>query len=63
MMSQLLLLDLCSDTMKLVGLIIATENTTDFPQKVAFWKGNPLISGISRLVKYYFIWPDTQQSG
>ncbi len=22
-------------------------------QKVAFWKGNPLISGKSRLVKYY----------
>ena len=33
--------------------IIATENTTDFPPKVAFWKGNPLISGKSRLVKYY----------
>ena len=27
----------------------------DFPQKVAFWKGNgtPKISGKSRLVKYY----------
>ena len=27
-------------------------HTTDFPQTVAFWKGNPLISGKSRLVKY-----------
>ena len=24
-----------------------------FPQKVAFWKGNPLISGKSRVVKFY----------
>ena len=28
------------------------------PRKVAFWKGDPLISGKSRLVKYYSIWPD-----
>ena len=28
------------------------------PKKVAFWKGNPLISGKSRLVKYDSIWPD-----
>ncbi len=34
------------------GQIIATS-TTIFFQKVAFWKGNPLISGKSRLVKYY----------
>ena len=27
--------------------------TTDFPQKIAFWKGKLLISGKSRLVKYY----------
>ena len=37
----------------LVKLYIATENTTDFPEKVAFWKGNPLLSGKSRFVKYY----------
>ncbi len=35
------------------GQIIATCHTTDFPQKVAVWKGNPLISGKSRLVNYY----------
>ena len=43
------------------GQIISRPHTTDFPQKVAFvWKGNgtPKISGKSRLVKYYFIWPD-----
>ena len=30
------------------------------PKKVAVWKGNgtPAISGKSRLVKYYSIWPD-----
>ena len=28
------------------------------PQKVAFWKGDLIISGKSRLVKYYSIWPD-----
>ena len=28
--------------------------------KCWFSKGNPLISGKSRLVKYYFIWPDTK---
>ena len=32
--------------------IIATSHDLG-PQKVAFWKGNPLISGKSRLVKYY----------
>ena len=35
------------------GQISSRPHTTDFPQKVAFWKGNPLISGKSRLVKYY----------
>ena len=34
------------------GQIIATSHDLG-PQKVAFWKGNPLISGKSRLVKYY----------
>ena len=33
------------------GQIIATSPQK--PQKVALWKGNPLISGKSRLVKYY----------
>ena len=37
----------------LSGQIIATSRTDLGPQKVAFWKGNPLISGKSRLVKYY----------
>ena len=31
------------------------------PQKVAFWKGNPLISGKSRLVKYYNLARDYSQ--
>ena len=35
------------------GQIKTRPHTTDFPQKVANRKGNPLISGISRLVKYY----------
>ena len=35
------------------GQISSRPHTTDFPQKVAFWKGNSLISGKSRLVKYY----------
>ena len=39
------------------GQIIATSHDLG-PQKVAFWKGNPLISGKSRLVKYIIIWPD-----
>ena len=40
------------------GQIIATSHDLG-PQKVAFWKGNgTLISGKSRLVKYYSIWPD-----
>ena len=34
------------------GQIIATSHDLG-PQKVAFWKGNPLISAKSRLVKYY----------
>ncbi len=38
--------------------ISSRPHTTDFPQNVAFWKGNPLISGKSRLVKYS-IWPDS----
>ena len=38
------------------GQIIATSHDLG-PQNVAFWKGNPIISGKS-LVKYYFIWPD-----
>ena len=40
------------------GQISSRPHTTDFPQKVANWKGNPLISGKSRLVKYYSIWTD-----
>ena len=32
---------------------ISRPHPTDFPQKVAFWKGHPLISGKSRLVKKY----------
>ena len=39
------------------GQIIATSHDLG-PQKVAFRKGNPLISGKSRLVKYYSIWLD-----
>ena len=35
------------------GQIRSRPHTTDFPQKVAFWKGHPLISGKIRLVKYY----------
>ena len=35
------------------GQIIATENTADFPQMVVNCKGDVLISGKSRLVKYY----------
>ena len=38
------------------GQIIATSHDLG-PQNVAFWKGNPIISGKS-LVKYDFIWPD-----
>ena len=34
------------------GEIIATSPDLG-PQKVAFWKGHPLISGKSRLVKYF----------
>ena len=34
------------------GQIIATSHDLG-PQEVAFWKGIPLISGKSRLVKYY----------
>ena len=34
------------------GQIIATSHDLGH-QKVAFWKGIPLISGKSRLVKYY----------
>ena len=37
------------------GQIIATSHDLG-PQKVAFWKGNPLISGKSRLVEYDQIW-------
>ena len=37
------------------GQIIATENTTDLPPKWWFSKGNPLISGKSRVVKYYTV--------
>ncbi len=29
------------------------------PLKVAIWKGIPLISGKSRLLKYYSIWPES----
>ena len=36
----------------LSGQIIATSHDLG-PQKVAVWKGNPLISGKSRLVKHY----------
>ena len=43
-----------------MGILVYTlwSNYSDLtqpicPQKVAFWKGNPLISGKSRLVKYY----------
>ena len=39
------------------GQIIATSHDLG-PQNVAFWKGNPIISGKS-LVEYYFIWPDS----
>ncbi len=42
------------------GYIYLWSNYSDWkhgsrftPQKVAFWKGNPIISGKSRLVKYY----------
>ena len=34
-----------------LGLVYQHQPTS--PQKVACWKGNPLISGKSRLVKYY----------
>ena len=41
-----------------LGLIVLVKLARDLtrrfsPQKVAFWKGNPLISGKCRLVKYY----------
>ena len=38
--------------------VIATSHHLG-PQKLAFFQGNPIISGKSRLVKYYtVIWPD-----
>ncbi len=43
----------CIARMMSSGQISSRPHTTDFPQKVAFRKGNPLISGKSRLVKYY----------
>ena len=39
------------------GQIIATSHDLG-PQKVAEERKSPAISGNSRLVKYYFIWPD-----
>ena len=39
------------------GQIVAASHDLT-PILLAFWKGNPLISGKSRLVKYYSIWPD-----
>ena len=36
----------------LVKLARDRKHEFDFPQKVVFWKGNLLISGKSRLVKY-----------
>ena len=38
--------------LNLFGQISSRPHTTS-PYKVAFWKGNPLISGKSRFVKYY----------
>ena len=42
------------------GQIRSRPHTTDLPPKVVCWKGNGTraISGKSRLVKYYSIWPD-----
>ena len=37
----------------LSGQISSRPHTTNFPEKVAFWNGNPRISGKSRLVKHY----------
>ncbi len=42
----MLLIDMCS------GQISSRPHTTDFPQMVVKSKGNHLISGQSRLVKY-----------
>ena len=44
--------------MDVSGQISSRPHATDFPPKVAFSKGNQLISGTSRLVKYYCIWPE-----
>ena len=42
------------------GQISPRPHTTDFPQMVVIVREmGPLISGKSRLVKYYFIWPDS----
>ena len=44
------------------GQISSRPHTTEkSPQKAAVWfrEMGPLISGTSRLVKYYSIWPDT----
>ena len=39
--------------------IIATSHGCFWaPEKVVVWKGNQLISGKSRFVKYSSIWPD-----
>ena len=50
--SKLSLLQSKSQKIHSAGQIMATS-----PQNVA--DGNPLISGKSRLVKYYYIWPDS----
>ena len=41
------------------GQISSRPHTTEKPPKWWFSKGNPLISGKSRLVKYYSIWPES----
>ena len=47
-------------TMHWSGQISSRPHTTDFPQKVAFRKGNgtPYFTKKSKLVKYYSIWPE-----
>ncbi len=41
------------NTIIVSGQISSRPHTTDFPQMVVNCKGNPLISGKPRLVKYY----------
>ena len=49
-------------TMEVFRSTLVIEHDRKIPKKWWFSKGNPMkspnISGISRLVKYYSIWPD-----